>query len=591
MTIDNSMKMKLTIAAILLIAITSQIYAQKEDQDSLSAKANKAKMMAQAEAYEHFSRGDLYEKTGNYEKAADEYRLALVFDPESDVIKRSLIDIYFDSRQYEQALELLLQIKKRDVQDLITTANCYAILGNQKKAVDYFILAADSVALPEPANFIDRGFHGGNDQQGMPLTVYYYPNQYLAEYYADKQDYKKAEFYFKRSLGNDTTGIRWMYKAASFYRDSGQIKKARAIYEQMTLNDSISNTGYLGMASLEELEHDTSGADSIYQIVASRNWDDSQLLAILSQALIRLGDLEGGAKLSYRVSELNPNDYFGARRLALMLFTLGNYKECDSVLTALAKEVNDDPILFYYQGRIAQIDSNYIRAESCYTQSLALNDTLAEVWVSLAFTRLFMGDTIRASATLDSALTACPDDTLRILFFTGMFNSQILRYNDAIGFFDRVLQSDPRNINALFNLGSACERQGRFEDAEKAFQRLLNIDPDYPQALNYLGFMWADKGINLNQAEKMIAKALKADPENGAYLDSYAWVMYRKGKFKEALKYQEKAMQFSVEDAVLFDHMGDIKAALKNKEEAREYWRRALELDPSNDTIKRKLTQ
>jgi tetratricopeptide (TPR) repeat protein len=581
---------KLIFALILAVAACSGISAQDTESDSLTGKQTKEQAMAEAQAFEHFSRGDLYEQSGNYDKAADEYRLALVFNPESNVIKRSLINIYFSSGRIDEALDLSLAIKEPNAKDLITTANCYALLGNQKKAAEYFLLTADSVDLPEPPNHYERMISGENGK-GEVVNVYYFPNQYLAEYYSQKQNFKKAEYYFRRSEGGDTTGIRWLYKEAAFYRESGQLKKAKSIYEQLSQNDSISTTGFLGLASIKEMEADTAGADSIYQLVAQKNWDDSQLLAILSQALIRLGDLPNGAKLARRVSEQNPNDYFGARRLALMLFSLSNYQGCDSVLTALSVEVTDDPILYYYRGRIAQIDSNYSKAEKFYSQSLAIDDTLAEVWVSLGFTRLFLGDTAAAAATFDSAMTACPGDSLRILFFTGMFNSQRHQYGIATGYYDRVLQTDPRNVNALFNLGSACERAGRFTDAEKAFERVLNIDPENEQTLNYLGFMWADKGINLDKAQKMIGQALKSDPENGAYLDSYAWVMYKKGNFKEALKYQEKAMKFSSEDAILFDHLGDIQAALKKMEEAKGNWRRALELDPSNEIIKQKLAK
>jgi tetratricopeptide (TPR) repeat protein len=591
LTIDINMKKIVLIIASVMISINAGIGAQKEASERGTGGDDQIKAINQAQAYEHFSRADLYEKAGNFEKAAEEYRLALIFDPESEVIKKSLIDIYFNSYRYEEALELLLQLRKTEVDDILNIANCYVILGNHKKAAEYFKIAADSVDLPEPSGILDRTYYPGNFQWGASPSVYYYPNQYLAGYYAEKKDYKKAEYYFRRSLGNDTTGIRWLYKAASFYRTSGQIKKARALYEQMAQNDSASNTGYLGLAAIKEMEKDIAGADSIYQIVADKNWNDAQLLAILSQALVRLGNLEEGVRLAYRVAELNPNDYFGARRLAIMLFSLGNYGACDSVLQELGKEVTDDPLLYYYRGRIAQIDSNYSQAEKYYTQTLALDDTLVEVWVSLAFTRLFLGDTLAAAATFDSAMTACPAETLRILFFTGLFYNQHGKYDEAIGYFDRVLQSDPRNTDALFNLGSACERRGRFEDAEKTFKRLLSIAPDSPQALNYLGYMWADKGINLDQARKMIARALEADPDNGAYLDSYAWVLYRKGKYKEALKYQEKAIQYSAEDPVLFEHMGDIKAALKDHKAAREYWRRALELDPSNERIGRKLSQ
>jgi tetratricopeptide (TPR) repeat protein len=514
---------KLIFALILVIAAHSGISAQGTESDSLANKKTREQAMAEAQSFEHFSRGDLFERSGDYERAADEYRLALVFNPESNVIKRSLINIYFGSRRFEEALELSLALNEPSDRDLITIANCYALLGNQKKAAEYFLLTADSVDLPEPPNHYERMLSGGNSR-GETANVYYFPNQYLAGYYSEKQDFKKAEFYFRRSLGSDTTGIRWLYKQAAFYRDNGQLKKAKSIYEIMSQNDSISTTGYLGLASIREMEADTAGADSIYQIIAQKSWDDSQLLAILSQALIRLGDVPNGARLARRVSELNPNDYFGARRLAMMMFALGDYQACDSVLASLSIEVTDDPILYYYRGRIAQIDSNYLKAENYYSQSLAIDDTLAEVWVSLAFTRFFLGDTTAAEATFDSAMIACPVDSLRILFFTGMFNSQRGHYAAAMGYYDRVLQSDPRNVNALFNLGSACERDGRFADAEKAFERVLNIDPENEQTLNYLGFMWADKGINLDRAQKMIGQALKSDPENGAYLDSYAWV-------------------------------------------------------------------
>ena len=109
--------------------------------------------------------------------------------------------------------------------------------------------------------------------------------------------------------------------------------------------------------------------------------------------------------------------------------------------------------------------------------------------------------------------------------------------------------------------------------------------------MNYLGFMLADRGQRLDYAGDLIKKALRFDPDNGAYLDSYAWVLFKKGKFREALKYQERAMKLSREDAVLFDHLGDIQAALRKMPDAQENWRKALLLDPANETIKQKLTK
>jgi tetratricopeptide (TPR) repeat protein len=525
------------------------------------------KYLAEYQAFDHFSKADLFEEIGNYEKAADEYRLALVFNPGSDALKRYLANVYYIMRRYDEALDLILKIDEPEIDDIVIIANCYALTNNNKMAKKYF----------ERASEIDSTLE--------------LPNQFLTGYYSDRHDYKKAEYYYRRYLGSDTTADRWQLKIAAYYRDTRQTDKAALIYRRMIESDSTKNSGYLGLASIKEMQNDSAGADSIYKIIAHDNWDDAQVLAIISQSFIRLNDLPAAIEITRRICVLYPDDYLTKRRLSLMLFSAGDYKASDSVLAALSQVVTDDAIIFYYRGRIAQLDSNFSAATGFFSSAVAINDTLSEAWAGLAFSRAALADTSAAMATFDSALATRSSDSTRILFFTGVFLSQSKKYSAASGYFDRVLRADPKNTNALFGLGAACERDGRFEDAEKAFERLLRIQPDNAPALNYLGFMWADKGIKLDESETMIKKALKIEPENGAYLDSYAWVLYKKGKYKEALKFQEKAMQFSPDDAALFDHLGDIQAALKDFGRAHDNWQKALQLDPSNETIKQKLAK
>jgi tetratricopeptide (TPR) repeat protein len=154
-----------------------------------------------------------------------------------------------------------------------------------------------------------------------------------------------------------------------------------------------------------------------------------------------------------------------------------------------------------------------------------------------------------------------------------------------------VVDNGGDTVRALFQTGAEYEKMGNFDKAVEAFELLLTIDPDHDGALNFLGYMLADKGVRLNDALTMIQKAVKADPENGAYLDSYAWVLYKLGRYSEALAQIRKAIAKVPNDPVVFEHLGDIHAALGNTKEARDAWQKALAADPGNKGLQEKLKQ
>jgi Tfp pilus assembly protein PilF len=115
------------------------------------------------------------------------------------------------------------------------------------------------------------------------------------------------------------------------------------------------------------------------------------------------------------------------------------------------------------------------------------------------------------------------------------------------------------------------------------------MSPDYAEALNYLGYMWADRGENLQEAREMIEKAVKLEPKNSAFLDSLGWVLYKLDKPQDALKYIQKAIENNEEpDATLYEHLGDIFSALHKTDQARQAFQKAYSIDPT-DQIQRKL--
>jgi len=130
----------------------------------------------------------------------------------------------------------------------------------------------------------------------------------------------------------------------------------------------------------------------------------------------------------------------------------------------------------------------------------------------------------------------------------------------------------------LFNRAVACEELGDLAGIEANLRRLLAKEPDNGEALNFLGYALAERGIRLDEAEALIRKALKKQPQDGYYLDSLAWVYYQRGDAATALKLQRKALTQVEDDAVMQEHLGDILWRLGRRQEARAAWRRALQL-------------
>lgn len=108
--------------------------------------------------------------------------------------------------------------------------------------------------------------------------------------------------------------------------------------------------------------------------------------------------------------------------------------------------------------------------------------------------------------------------------------------------------------------------------------------------MNFLGYMLADRNIRLPEAKVLIEKALTAEPENPAFQDSMAWVLYRLGDYKNALNWILKCQKnITQPDAVILDHLGDIRWKLGLKDQAIEAWKEAIELDPDNKIIRSKI--
>lgn len=175
-------------------------------------------------------------------------------------------------------------------------------------------------------------------------------------------------------------------------------------------------------------------------------------------------------------------------------------------------------------------------------------------------------------------------------YFTGMLDAREEKFPEALESYKKALalaeESEPERLNHFFffQMGVACERSKRIEESEKYFNRALEMNPEFAEAMNYLGYTYADNDMKLDKALELILKAVEMEPENSAFLDSLGWVYFKMESYKDALRYQLKAVEFAdTPDPIMYDHLGDIYLKLNRPTKAKESWEKALEFDADGE--------
>jgi tetratricopeptide (TPR) repeat protein len=350
------------------------------------------------------------------------------------------------------------------------------------------------------------------------------------------------------------------------------------------------------------------------QVPAQKDSANGKALALLNRAeklspltpLLRLkladsfnllGDSTKAAQLYIEVLKHPPDLPLIEERVHANLTAIylrgSDHKAAVEQLQAILKDDPTNPQAYFYLGRMALEDKKPAEAADYFSKALLMSPDLESAYYYLAIAQIDLDKTSEALTTLDKARQKFPQ-SFALEYYTALAFSREKAYAEALRHFVSAeviaKATDPKLLDEgfYFQLGATCERKGDLSQAEEYFQRSLKLAPDFAEAMNYLGYMWAEHDLKLDQAQALIEKALKAEPKNAAYLDSMAWVLYKLKRPKEALPYALQAAELSEKpDATVYDHVGDIYAALKEFDKAREAWRKSLSLEKSEEVSKK----
>lgn len=206
-----------------------------------------------------------------------------------------------------------------------------------------------------------------------------------------------------------------------------------------------------------------------------------------------------------------------------------------------------------------------------------------------------MGQDDKAVEALEQ-LTRRSPDAIDAHIALGDLMRRLQRFAEGAVAYDAAIElmaAEERETWILYyQRGITLERSDQWARAEADFFKALELSPDQPLVLNYLGYSWLEKGLNLDEALPMIQKAVDQRPDDGYIVDSLGWAHYLRGDFPSAVKELERAIELRPVDPVINDHLGDALWRVGRRLEAEFQWKRAMSFEPDEHDairIKRKL--
>ena len=296
------------------------------------------------------------------------------------------------------------------------------------------------------------------------------------------------------------------------------------------------------------------------------------------------------AGTSFALDQNELSFLYGSYLKGLTYFNNGKYEES---LKEFGKALDINPAsthirikLAFVLTRLGKLD----RAQKEFERVKSMGPDKLEASLGLIFIYSYLGKKDKLESEygyfLQRAHQLRPEDT-RISEYLAQFYFYRKRLDDAIRIYKAIVKDHPDYIEAKYLLGYFYEEKGMRKEAIRIWKEVLDKNPSHVETLNALGYLYAEEGVNLSEAENMVRKALKQDPENGAYLDSLGWVYFKKNDYKNAKRYLQKAIE-GAKDPVIYEHLGDVYVKLNDVKEAVKYYNEGLKLDPKNKALKEK---
>jgi tetratricopeptide (TPR) repeat protein len=497
-----------------------------------------------ATAEYHYSLAQAYSAEGQIDRAIEEYRMTLMYDPDSAWVHARLAAEWLKKGDGALALE-----SARKALDL------------DPKLVDARLLVAGLLSTTQQPELALKEYDRVIQQEPGHEEAHLFKSHVYGELNRHGEAVRTLKQLVKR---NGESFMGWFYLGLAERRADNWNGAIAAYKKAIDLKPGYSQA-YLALGFLYEERGRNEEAKRIYR-ESFENGQDSAAANRLATLLLKEEKYTEAEPYLESLALSDSEDLNTRIKLGLVQMELKKLDKAANTFEQVLKLSPDSDRVLYYLGNVYEEQSRLDEASATLARIAPDSKLFSDAQIHVAHLKKQAGKVDAARQWIAEAIVKAPRNAGLYLYLASL-EDEHKNVPAAIRSLEQGVELFPEDERVRYYLGSLYDREGRIDDGLAQMEALIKSNPNHAEALNYLGYTYTIRGTRLGDAEKYLKRAMKIRPDNGYIVDSWGWYLFTTGKVQQAVVQLERAVKLKPQEGTILDHLADayVRAGLADR--------------------------
>lgn len=513
-----------------------------------------------------YSRARLAVLEGDYPAAQNILRDAIERDPDSAFLYVSMAEVKLKTGRVQEAFDYSIKAIKLDPAyraPYLMAGSIMAVTGKDSEATGYLRKALELDPSREDAYL----------QLAVSLTHLF--------------EYEEAVSTLKKLVKVNSDSVLGYYYLGKTYGQMKLYRDAVSYFSKTLELRPEFDQAAIDMAAANEALGDYAKAIETYKKLV----EDEEIKETVLQRLIQLLIQQRRFNEALEYLRLAVDSGYGGqetmRKIGLIHMELDQFDEAIKVFSTMLEKDSSAHQLRLYLGMAFEEKGDLDFASAEFMKIPRDSAVYVDAVGHIAFIHREKGQPELAVEALRTAIADNPRQLELYLNLSSLY--EVLEHpDDGLKLLLDAEQRFPGEPRLQFRIGVVYDALGKRAESIERMKKVIALNPRDAQALNFIGYTYAEMGINLDEALAYLKRAVEIRPNDGFILDSLGWVYFKLKKYDDAARYLEEAVALVEDDSTIAEHLGDVYFARKELRKALKAYRKAVDLDPDRKEMAEK---